>query len=50
MSVCCAGMRGAKRADAQAGARDVYRRAAKRLAAELRAAGVELESNQGWER
>ncbi|CAM9126272.1 unnamed protein product, partial [Laminaria digitata] len=44
------GMRGAKRADAQAETRDVHRRTAKRLAAELRAAGVELESNQGWER
>ena len=50
MLVCCLGMREAKRANAQAEARDVYRRTAKRLAAGLRAAGVELESNQGWER
>lgn len=46
----CTGMRGAKRAGAQAAARDVYRRTARRLAAELRAAGMVLESNDGWER
>lgn len=46
----CTGVRGAKRASAQEAARDVYKRTARRLTVELRAAGMVLESNDGWER
>lgn len=44
------GLRAAKRAEAQAASRDVYRRATKRFATELRAAGMVLESDEGWAR
>lgn len=45
-----AGMRAARRAEAQAASRDVYRKAVRRLAAELRGAGMALESEESWTR
>ncbi|CAM9723875.1 unnamed protein product, partial [Ectocarpus sp. 8 AP-2014] len=44
------GIRAAKRAEAQAASREVYRRAAERFAAELLGAGMALDSDDGWER
>lgn len=44
------GLRRAKRAGAQLAARGVYWAAARRLADEMSAAGIVLESHDGWTR
>ncbi|CAM9493322.1 unnamed protein product [Ectocarpus fasciculatus] len=44
------GIRAAKRAEAQAASREVYRRATERFAGELLGAGMALDSDEGWER
>ncbi|CAM9155421.1 unnamed protein product [Scytosiphon promiscuus] len=44
------GLRAAKRAEALVATRNVYRGATERFAAELRGAGMVLESDEGWNR